>query len=176
MYYKVLLFMVSLSLVTSCTPSLRLTYHDFSKPIFYAEQRGALNPSQSILKSGLQVAIWLDGRILRAKSASTVGLEYYYGKLNSQNLETVIERIQTLYKSDIKSPGVPIDCASRSISLFPEGVDPLIAPGYFYAPDIEENFEPENALQDFMQMEIEEIKTLSWDQLPRFGPPVFGVW
>ena len=125
-------------------------------------------------KSGLLVAIWPDGRILRAASKESVGNNYIYGRLSDRDTENSIMQVQELYDSNIESPGVIIDSSYRDIWIFPVSV-PDQSTMYFYTVG-EDEYRPELALRQIMDMKIFGGRDLSWDQLPRFGPGVRGVW
>lgn len=160
-------------LLVGCAPVL--TYRDFENPVFFANQgRGYCFDCKR--KSGLLVAVWPDGRILRARSDEEVGNAYSYGTLKPEDLEAVKQSVKALYDQNIESPGVPIDFPYRSIWTYPEGVDSVDCPNYFYSIDDTEGYQPDEVLEEIMRMDMENSKSLTWNELPRFRPPVNGVW
>ena len=166
------LLIFALLVLSSCVPTL--TYRDFEDPIFFANQRAGGTCIECPFKTGLMVAIWPDGRILRALSEETVGNNYVYGHMSSRDIENTIALVQELYESDIDSPGVIIDFSYRFIWVFPVS-DPDQSATFLYTIG-EEGYQPDSALGQIMDIEIISGRELRWDQLPRFGSGVWGVW
>lgn len=160
-------------LLAGCTSAL--TYRDFDDPIFFANQSSGYC-SDCKWKSGLLAAVWPDGRILRARSDEEVGRTYSYGTLKAEDLDFIRRSVKDLYEQNIQSPGVPIDFSSRDIWTYPEGVGSIDSPNYFYAIDDAEGYRPDEVLGEIMRMEMENSRSLTWNELPRFAPPVHGVW
>lgn len=124
-------------LLVGCAPVL--TYRDFENPVFFANQASGYC-SDCKWKSGLLVAVWPDGRILRARSGEEVGYVYSYGILKPEDLDAIKRSVKALYDQNIESPGVPVDFSYRNIWTYPEGVASADCPNYFYSIDDAEGY------------------------------------
>jgi len=144
----------------------------------YANQDGGCRAGVAGCRydTGLLLAVWADGRVLRAESADTVGLRYVLGTPAASRSETLRETVDQLAGFD-GSPNrdVPAGSASHDIVI----ATPAGQPRYFRFPiPVEQETQAlvEERLIEIMQMELDDVRRVHWSELPRFDAPVVGNW
>ena len=71
--------------------------------------------------SGLMVAVWPDGRVLRADASAELGREYLLDRLTTSQMDALARFIAASGLSGWKEPGVPIDFPELRVALCQDG-------------------------------------------------------
>ncbi len=106
-------------LLSSCTtqvskagqPNIPLPADPLDRPFLFIEIKPAFSPDAI---SGLLVAVWNDGRILRAKSDADIGKSYLRGTLTPQQLHEVRDALgKSKVLSSHQAGGLIVDAMSE---------------------------------------------------------------
>lgn len=172
----VVLVLVAALATTGCTRALRSW--EVADPILYANQDSgcAAGADGCLYPSGLLLAAWPDGRILRTESADTIGLRYVLGAPAAAQRDIVIAAVNRLEQI----ARVP-ERNSRPGATFHTVVIATAAGGarswrIELPVTREEDAVVEEQLITLMQIELTDSRSIHWSELPRFDAPVIGDW
>jgi len=162
-------------MLTACAK--HATYKDFEDPLLFQDQDGG-GFGGSEYKSGLYLAVWPDGRILKAVSAFWIGHSYKYGKLSAEDLEKVVALTLQLKQGYEECSPIGIDAPYRRLYAFPPGLNSSSAPivAYEIATTLPQSCSIAAEIEGILEMGILHGRVITWDQIPRFRPGVWGDW
>jgi hypothetical protein len=155
-------------------------YSEFSEPVLYANQDSgdcAFVKDACKYNNGLILAAWTDKKILRAKSDQDIGTNYEYGHIQKSDYEEFEKIISQLWVLNDPADGAPFHTATRSVFLKDYSNLSTFKWWYYFMPNNNENFtEVEKLINRLQEFDLINIRQYSWNELPRFGPPVYGHW
>lgn len=161
---------------TGCVRSVRSW--ELSDPIMFVNQDGgcAAGATACRYNTGLLLAVWADGRVLRAESADAVGLRYVLGSPAESRSGMLRETVDRLARFD-GSPNRDVPPGAASHRLV---VATLTGPprAFHFPIPVEHDAQAlvEELLIEIMQVELEDARDVHWTELPRFDSPVVGNW
>jgi len=160
---------------TACTrPTLSWQLAD---PVMYVNQigdcdSGAINCD---FASGLLLAVWADGRVLRTETGDTIGFRYILGSPPAEGVAALLAAVAELGLL----PSVEVSKVTADVShhVVVAGRDGLRRTWVFAIPVREPLFaDIEERLVAIMETELEDARSIHWSELPRFDAPVTGNW
>jgi len=172
----VLLIALATLIAVGCARPVRSW--ELSDPIMFANQDGgcAAGAAGCRYQTGLLLAVWPDGRVLRAESADAVGLRYVLGSPTAEHRETLRATVDQLAGFDASpDQAMPPGSASHHVVVArPTG--PRRSWRFPIPVEHETQAFVEERLISIMQIELEDARSVHWTELPRFDSPVVGNW
>lgn len=144
----------------------------------FANQDGGCPAESSECRygTGLLLAVWTDGRILKAESADTIGLRYVMGSTAPEQRDAVLAALGELGQMTIaadaeQAPGI----ATHHIIVATTGGRARSIRVEIPVTD-EQHALVEEKLTSIMGVELQDRRSVHWSELPRFDSPVTGDW
>ena len=165
-----------IALATAGCSTAPLRSWQLADPLLVADQLGdcAGPDSPCRFATGLLIAVWPDGRVLRTESADDIGLRYVFG--TPVDTATLLAKVDALAAV---SPGgaAELPAATAGHRVIVATADSGARSWIFRIPvDSNLHADVEERLIDIMQAELATARSLHWSELPRFDAPVTGDW
>lgn len=174
---RVTLIIAAAVAAAACTaPPLRSW--ELSDPLMYADQHGdcETQAAECRFASGLLIAVWPDGRLLRAESADAIGLRYEFGSVPPDRIDALLARVNELSRLPAdgdENPGT----GTAYHRVVVAGEDGVRKSWRFAIPvDAQAHADVEERLIAIMSSKLAESRSIHWSELPRFDAPVSGNW